>query len=172
LALILETGAGLSNSNSYASYAAALAYWSARGFVPTQTQPQVEQALIRGTDFLDQRFRFLGYRLLTTQALEWPRYGVYDRDGCLLLDPAVLPAELVKATIELAQRALAADLSPDPTVNVGGTVVGDRVKVAAIETEVTFDGASPSASFAPVYPEVNALLRYLICKSQGSVYRA
>jgi hypothetical protein len=172
LSLVLETGAGLSNSNSYASYAAALAYWADRGFVPTQTQPQVEQALIRATDFLDQRFRFLGYRLLTTQALEWPRYGVYDRDGCLLLDPALLPIQLVYATIELAQRAIAADLSPDPLVNVGGNVVGNRVKVGPIETELTFDGASVSASFAPVYPEVNALLRYIICKSQGSVYRA
>lgn len=173
MALILETGAGLSNSNSYASYAAALAYWADRGFVPTQTQPQIEQALIRGCDHLDQRFRWKGYRLLTTQALEWPRYGVYDREGCLLLDPAVLPAELVKANIELAQRALLADLSPDPEVDATGVaVVKSRDKVGPIEVEREFTGATAGNSFFPAYPEVVALLRYLVLPKTGSVHRA
>lgn len=54
--IVVEDATGLANANANASYAQATTYWADRGTVVAGTQTQVEQALIRATDFLDQRF--------------------------------------------------------------------------------------------------------------------
>lgn len=171
MAFVVEDGTGLANANSYGADAGFVAYFAERGVTIAQAQALREQALIRATDFLDQRYCFKGYRLKPeTQALQWPRYGVYVEG--YELPAAPLPVDLVKATYELAHRALAADLSPDPTFDASGVaVVKSRDKVGPIEVEREFSGGSASSSFAPVYPEVDALLRRLVVARIG-VYRA
>jgi hypothetical protein len=168
----VEDGSGLASANSYGAYAGMVAYFADRGVTFAQAQGIVETALIRATDFLDQRYCFKGCKLApAVQALQWPRYGVYDEEG-ILLPPSPLPVALVKATYELAQRALAADLSPDPTFDASGVaVVASTDKIGPIEVTRQFSGASPSSSFAPVYPEVDQLLRRLVL-ARVRVYRA
>lgn len=172
MSFVVEDGTGLANANSYAAYAGLVAYFADRGTVIAQAQNLVEQALIRATDFIDQRYRFQGCKLAPgVQALQWPRYGV-ELDG-YCLPAAPLPAKLLAATYELASRALAADLSPDPTFDASGVaVVASTDKVGPIEVTREFSGGSASSSFAPVYPEVTALLRDLVVCTGGRVWRA
>jgi hypothetical protein len=165
-----EDGTGLVASNSYASYAQALAYWADRGLTVAALQPAVEAALVRATDYLGIRYRWRGERLTTAQALDWPRTGVYTTED---MEIDGLPPELVKATVEYARRALAGDLAPDPTVSAtGSVVVSTKRKVGPIETEDAYsDAGSVVATWRP-YPAVDRLLRHLIYPEGGSVYRA
>lgn len=165
----LEDGTGLADSNSYGSFAGYVAYWLDRGVTVTDTQTVVEAALVKATDYLGLRFRWRGYRLLPmTQALDWPRCGVYTLDGVYIEG---LPVELVKATYEYGFRAVSGDLMPDPTVDASGvTVVSSKDKVGPIEVERTFSG-SASSTFRP-WPAADRLLRHLIYPETGRVWRA
>ena len=117
MALIIETGAGLSNSDTYASLAEATAYTTAYGLPWGGSDAAKEAALRRATAFIDATYRgrFVGYRKFgRAQALEWPRSGGFSRvfgasglssAGEALADNAV-PAEVVKATIIAASSAV------------------------------------------------------------------
>jgi hypothetical protein len=172
----VETGDGLADSNSYASYAAFVAYFADRGVTVTAPQPAVEAALVKGADYLDGgKYCWRGTKLTTEQAMQWPRACVYgqptfDEPGGAVIEG--VPAEVVRANIELANRALTEDLAPDPAVDVSGmTVTSSRKKVGPIEVETAFDGGG-SSSWVRSFPAVDAMLRYLTQSSGGRVWRA
>jgi hypothetical protein len=142
---VLETGAGVPGANSYAAVAAFQTYHEDRGnsLVKPGTDPpedysdeEIEQALIKATDYLDAKFEFVGYRTLSTQSLEWPRSSAYyNHDGRII---SGLPSELVVVCYELAYRALSTSLMPDPTYETSGLrLTHKRTKVAVLETEWT-----------------------------------
>lgn len=173
MAIVVEDGTGLEDANSYASYADWTAYWADRGGAPAGVQADVEAALVKGADYLGLKYRWRGYRLTSAQALDWPRMYVYRETyagGCELIEG--VPVEVVRANIELAKRALAGELTPDPTVDATGQVVtSKRDKVGPIETERTFSGAS-SATFVKPFPQVDRMVRDLVLSEGGRVYRA
>src|SRR5258706_538573 len=83
LVLVKETGAGLSNANSYANAADGDGYheghlygtsWSGAS---TATK---EAALVMATRVVDALFEFRGYRGNDGQALQWPRQYARDDD--------------------------------------------------------------------------------------------
>jgi hypothetical protein len=173
--LVVEDGTGLPDANSYASYADWLAHWADRGTAPAGDQTAVEQALVRAADFLDIRYRWRGAKLTAAQGLEWPRAYAYRGDpafdaGCAPIEG--VPAEVVRANIELAGRALAGELAPDPVVSATGqTVVATRRKVGPLETEDSFNGGGSSA-WVKRFPAVDKLLRDVVVHEGGRVYRA
>lgn len=175
MAFVVETGDGLPDANSYGSFAGYVAYWSERGAPPTEPQADVEKALVRATDHLGIRYRFVGQRATAAQGLEWPR--VYAYRGNPAFDAQCVPVEgvpveVVKATYELGKRALAGELAPDPAVDESGqTVVSSRDKVGPLETERTFTGGG-SSTFVKRFPAVDRLLRDLVVSEGGRVYRA
>lgn len=104
MALIVEDGTGLASAESYASVAEAKAYWTARvpkfGDISALSDVTIEGALREATQYIDGRYRFRDVRLLTTQALSFPRSAAaVDYDGQPI--PA-LPARVKSSTIELA----------------------------------------------------------------------
>ena len=108
--LIVETGAGLINSNSYASLEAADAFAQARGIVSwfSIERNLSEAALIRATDYIDYRYRFFAAKRLSTQSLANP-----------IVNQTTLPPELVRATIELAIASLETPLfEADPNRDI------------------------------------------------------
>lgn len=139
MALTVETGTGSSSSESFASVAAADTRLAAMGLTnwATLTTAEKEQALRRATTFFEQayRARWAGSRMIRTQALSWPRYGVCVDGFPVYTD--VVPAEVVNACIDLAFKAAAGDLNADLTRAV------IREKVGPIETE--YSSASPQA---------------------------
>ena len=129
MTLVVETGAGFPNADSYASVEQADAYAGNYGLTWTGDAATKEVALRRATAFLDANYRarFPGYRRNRRfQSLEWPRYaafvrvydtnpwslyqGTIDASAADILDLSALPydavpAEIVRATIIAASVA-------------------------------------------------------------------
>jgi len=171
MALILEDGTGtVVGANSYGADAGLVAYWADRGVTIVQAQPLREASLIKATDYLDRRFRWVSCKLLPeTQPLQWPRVPFWFQGRII----EGLPVELVKACYEYAFRDLSAPLAPDPTVDASGVAVTrKREKVGPIEVETAFSGGSASSSTWKPYPVADALLRGLYVPEGQRVYRA
>jgi hypothetical protein len=168
MAIIVEDGTGKVDSESYISVADADTYFSARGFATwaTMSTGEKEQALRRGTDYMQEmyRTRWAGVRMTATQALDWPRYDVPMRDAPggyawpAYYPVDAVPAIVARACAELAYRAAHGELAPD----VDREKL--RVKVGPIETEYSRH-AVPYKRFRAV----DALLAPLFAFNGGSV---
>lgn len=135
MALVVETGAGLANAESYVSVADATTYHANRGnaaWAALATDTIREQLLRKATDYMlaVYRPRWAGYRNTTTQALDWPRSEVAMRDGpgmgitvSYYANDAV-PAAVANACADLALKASSAALIPDETQAVKSKQVG------------------------------------------------
>lgn len=110
MALIVETGTGLANAESYVSVAAANAYHAKRANTAWDAlEPEIkEMALRRATEYIEIMFhgRWKGLPSTSTQALHWPRAWVYPDPAVLAALPSdKIPAMLANACAELATRA-------------------------------------------------------------------
>ena len=78
--LVIEDGTGVATANSYATVAEFVAFYVDRGntVLAEADTDQIEAALVKGSDYLQQKFRLLwnGARATETQRLDWPRRGV------------------------------------------------------------------------------------------------
>lgn len=143
-------------ANSYADVATLRAYWDDRGVdLSSRTDEEVEVALVKATDFLDARYRWVGVQLRRAQGTQWPRGGVSSYlKG--------LPPALVNATCLMANRAFTRELMPDPTFDPSGQKVTESTKkVGPIEVSLKF-AESTGASLTdavPQYPEVTLMLQ-------------
>ena len=126
-----DATAGASTANSYASVAEADAYLAVRGDTSTWTAlntGQKESKLQWAAIYLDT-LTFKGTRSTSTQALQWPRIGVWDRDGYTVASDAI-PQALKNAQAEMAFQLVANDwtqgLGPvsNETLSVGSISLG------------------------------------------------
>lgn len=136
MALIVETGSGASNSESYASVSDADTYLAARGMTnwATMSTAEKEQALRRATDYMQQAYRdrWKGTRVGTTQALDWPRSLVPVKDVAgsyygyvpSYYSETAIPSEVKNACIAVALKAAAGDLAPDIEPQTTSETVG------------------------------------------------
>lgn len=151
---VVETGEGLPNATSYASVAEATDY-----FTPDQTafvtwdaftSEQQEFYLALATRLLDQKAEYKGTIKSETQALRWPRSGVYNRDG-ILLSSVLVPTQIKQAMFELAKYIFSGT-----DVATGFDVTNlSRVKVDVIEIEFqeeTAQVSTPSIINAILHP--------------------
>jgi len=116
LTVTVEDGTGLAAANSYISRANADSYFERhlhKGTWTGSTQTTKNAGVVMATRLIDDYFAFVGTKVGTTQALEFPRFGVEDRSGNTLT-ATTLPNELVEATAELAQFLIASDRAADP----------------------------------------------------------
>lgn len=164
MAFTLEDGSGVSGSNAYISVAAVDTHHTDRGNTAWNdfTTPDKQTAIIRASDYIDQRFgvRFVGLRKTKNQGNEWPRLDAFDQDGYLLSGPDALPRQLLKAAAEYALRAaLYQTLAPDapfpvpkqdmtdslairPDQEETGQITRSREKVGPLEEEKWFETTS------------------------------
>jgi len=87
MSLVVESGAGLANADSYVSLADAASFHNGLGntaWLALGTTLQ-EQALRKATTYMrgEYRLRWLGKRMTETQSLDWPRSEVLRRDSVL-----------------------------------------------------------------------------------------
>lgn len=112
----VETGAGLTDSNSYASTDEAEDYLTANIHVyplwAALSADKQESLLAFATRTLDFRTRWNGEKTVEASALRWPRRGVSDRDGVSVPDNT-LPFAVKAATIEVAASMISADRSAE-----------------------------------------------------------
>ena len=159
MAIIIEDGTGKSDAEAYISVADTTAYHDARGNSVWASADLADQesALRKAAEYIDYTFgpRWKGDRTNATQALDWPRFGVYV-DG-VLIDSDELPKQLVQACAELALIALSEDLTP--SLPRGGEVKATTVKVGPITRETEYsDGARRRTE----YPVATDRLRRLV----------
>jgi len=132
--ITIETGAGLADAESYASVAAADVRCASLGVTDWAALDEAakEVALRRATLFMaTYRTRWAGCRVYQRQALDWPRYNVVV-DG-FPVPSTVVPADVVKACIDLAVRAASgAELLPD--LDTGSNAI-KKDKTGPLETE-------------------------------------
>ncbi len=162
MSLIVETGTGAANSESYASVAESDLYHDARGNLPwlTLSTTEKEESLRRATDYIEQVYglSFKGLRVKREQALSWPRYtveiyGYYN-------DSNVIPTQLKNANLALSYKAAQGNLSPDLTQAV------KREKVDVLEVEY-MDSSSQLVRFR----EIDNLLAPLLTSSPSGAMR-
>lgn len=141
MSLIVETGTASATSEAFASVAYCDTYHDKIGNIlwSTLTTTDKESALRRATKFMQQfyRMQWKGTRVLSTQALDWPRYDVQVPDlGYLnVIYPDTVPDLVVQANAELALLAAGGDLNPNLSQAVTSVTVGPIKK--------TYDPTSP-----------------------------
>ncbi len=116
--LVLETGAGLTTSNAYASLTEAELILSSRpaSFKTLWTAAsnyEKEQLLIWSTALLDDWIIWPGFQVSSGQALGFPRFGVTNPDGYSLASYTV-PPFVKRATVEMSLALLSENLTEEP----------------------------------------------------------
>lgn len=147
MAFVVETGEGLTNSNSYISVEFADDYFADRGDASWDATSYMDKqvALIRATDYININYAFVGIIFSAEQALEWPRSNAIDINGNLLEG---IPISLKKATAELALIVLS-DSNLIPNQNNDGRIVRERVE-GAVEVEYSGAGYKDHKTFGYV----------------------
>lgn len=162
MTIVVEDGTGKADAESYCDVAYADNYHSKRNntsWAPLTTA--LKEAFLRNaTEFMIglYRMRWLGRRVLTTQALDWPRVGVVIKDfessgfpgsyGLYQVDYTIVPVEVKNACAELALRASKGELAPDRTQKIISETVGP--------ISVTYDKDAPAQV---QYRQVDAMLK-------------
>lgn len=168
MALVIEDGTGMADSNSYVSLAAARSYASQRGVTLPADDAELEALMIQAMDYLEaQRARYQGTKTHPgVQALQWPRVGVI-LDCTYELPDNVIPVELKAAQNQLTMEAFGGfALMPSSD----GRVV-KREKVDVIETEfMTGQDAGTGSVGTPNFPAVEALLDPLFSACGGGFF--
>jgi len=138
MAFVVQTpDTPLSTANAYMAVQAFKDYHDDRGNAYTASDTEIEQAIVRATDYMDSRWTFAGSRQDADQSTECPRSGVYDPNSGLSVDP--YPEELEEACAEYSISALAGSLYPLSNVDSTGRDVKKlRKKVDVIETETEY----------------------------------
>ena len=145
MSLIVEDGTGLANAQSYISVADADTYFTEHSAPAVWTAASTaakEKALKLAAQYMDAIFkmRWKGIRKQETQALDFPRYGIEDRDGYFLSSDA-LPTPIKQACAEYAVRSITNELYPDLTAD-SGSLSAKRVKVGPIEVDKQWAGGT------------------------------
>lgn len=96
--LVVETGLGVANANTYASVAALEAYAESRGYSIPDAQADKEVMLLIAMDYLGD-FEYQGEKTSSENSLPWPRRNVYIQGG--LFDEDAIPSLLVSAQCQL-----------------------------------------------------------------------
>lgn len=189
MAMVVEDGTGLANANAYASLVYVNGYHSDRGNTKwAGTDASKEAAIIRATDYIDQRFAnlFRGSKGSDAQALEWPRYDALSDNGYYYEG---VPSNLKKAVAEYAIRSLLSNvLAPDPSAlnpsqsmltgasnrkaGSGGPITSTQTVIGPIDIKTTFADPSKGRQFhatgivsgqsLPEYPTADLYLTKLI----------
>jgi hypothetical protein len=175
-------------ANSYGDVLGMRAHFTDRGVtLASSTDDQLSVGLILATEFLDGRYAFIGEQLRGLQGTACPRYlegsgRAHSMRDVNLLAPAYLLTTrqwqvLVAQCYELARRALAGPLLPDPTRDASGLTVVEKKTVAGpIETSKKFGeaGGRGAEAVVPLYPSVDLSLKnagLLVSRASGQLVR-
>lgn len=167
---VQDNNGSVAGANAYISVEEFKDYHEDRGTDTSDFDDEaIEKAIVRATDYLDQRFNFVGKRLQgRNQTTEWPRYDAWDRDDYAING---IPGEVKEATAEYALRALSAALNPDPERDGTGAAIASKSEsVGPISESVTY--VSGSVFTMPKYPAADQrLIKAGLTRTGGTVLR-
>lgn len=165
MALVIEDGTGLANSQSYATVAELRAYAALRGKTVPAADIDCEVLLVKAMDYLEAQ-EYIGDRGSKEQALSWPRLNADVEQWPL--DPDEIPRQLVQAQCALAIEAQTVNLLPTRDVNDPGPAVSKSV-AGAVSVAYANDGRVRST---PAVASAKALLRLLLRNSGLTLVRS
>ena len=147
-------------TNTYATEGELGTYANDRGIVIVDSNPSV--LLTKAMDYIaTMEDRWQGERTSPTQALAWPRTGVYVY-GTALADDAI-PQSLKDAQCRLALDVDAGvELMPNVSVGASGSVIEKTVDVVTVKYAEGYNNSQP------IFVSVNGLLKPLM-NSQGGI---
>lgn len=163
MAFLVEDGTGIDGANSYASIEFADEFHIDRNNVAWLQLSTMEKqaALIRASDYIDQRFDFIGYKQRREQGLDWPRYEAYDQNEFLLPD---VPDDVLKGCAEYAIIASAEPLFLTPTYDSSGIDIrSTSVVIGPIQEEVTYATGSSGSTTDRVVLKQFPIAEYHFC---------
>lgn len=167
---VQDDNGSVAGANAYITVEEFKTYHADRGNAFSSfTDPQIASAIVRATDYLDQRFSFVGQRLQgRDQSTEWPRYVARGRDDYAING---IPVEVKEAVAEYALRALSAALNPDPERGgTGAAIAAKSESVGPISDSVTY--VSGSVFTLPKYPAADQrLIKAGLTRTGGTVLR-
>lgn len=103
---MLDATVGGVDANSYVTLDFANAYFADRTHAEAwDSVVDKESVLVTATSVIDWYVSWKGTRVSGTQALDWPRSGVYDKVG-VLYEETVIPADVKIAVVEYALTSL------------------------------------------------------------------
>jgi len=155
--IVVETGAGLVDSNAYVSVADARTYATNRGVTLPADNDQVAVMLIEATDYIESKAcQFGGVPTSDTQALSWPRSGWIPKGKETPFPSDAIPKNLVNAQcalviavsqgISLLPNTSASDYVTEETVGPITTKYADPIAVG-----VTPNLGAADALLAPLF---------------------
>lgn len=162
MALIVETGEGVSGANSYIALADAQSFIDARGLSVTLT----EGLLLSAMDPLSA-VRFKGAKADKDNPLNWPRKGVVDCEGFDVAENEI-PQGVIAAQIWIAYYS---EQGIDASASTSTQQI-KKEKVDVIEIEYFESAGTASAVSAMTMPNVKNSLQCFITASGGRINRA
>lgn len=154
--VVQDNNGSVAGANAYLSVEELQAYHTARGNALTGSTTQLEQAIVRATDYIDRRFNFVGKKRMASpeQTTAWPRIGARDADSHY---QAGIPLAVKDACAEYALRALQASLMPDPDRDSTGVAIQAKIEQVGPIHEATHYVVGASFTL-PKYPLADSLL--------------
>jgi len=154
MAITIVATAGASNANSYVTEAELTTYIENRlhnsSTVSAATSDTNKKALVLATRLLDELIDWDGDPSdADDQALQWPRYGLYDDKGNVL-DEDTIPQRIKNATMEFACYLIDGDRTAEnATEGIKGLKAGS-VELEFIESNPPERKVVPDAVFQMV----------------------
>lgn len=167
MAIVVETGAGLSNAQCYCDVAYLDAYLTERGLAHGHNTADKEAALvIAAKDWIDGEHDFAGEKLVSSQALQFPR--VFD-DATL----DQFPEAIKQANAHAAHLHLHSSLLVDTTaISTSGAVASESKSVGSPPKSVEYVSGTQQI-YSRVLPKnlTNLLKPYLFSGGMTLVKR-
>lgn len=153
MALIIEDGTGVDNSNTYVDDTEYVAYASSRGLTIGGDATAREQELIMSVDFLESfRAKLKGVKSDGTNSLQYPRIGVYIDNVLNASDN--IPTELKRAQMEAAAYQSASQLTSN---TVDKNIQSE--KLSGLEVSYFYGGKSGSQELDRINVWLKPLLK-------------
>lgn len=146
MSIIVEDGTGKNDSETLISVEDADIYFAARGgddWGAIATEELKEQLLRKASDYVLGTYgpRWSGDRLISTQALDWPRVNVVANG--YLVESNIVPILVANASAELALQANAGVLLDNTVQSI------KKEKIGPLETEFN-DFASSETKYTQI----------------------
>jgi len=164
--MAIDTTIGSATANSYPTVLEADAYFLNRfhvSFWASLPNEDKEKLLITATSLLDWYVKWAGLKVSDTQALAWPRTGVYTELGNEI-SSSVIPAQVKTAVFELIIASYEADRTSD-----SGLEGLSMLKLSSLQIQATDKYANPPRKVIP--ESVWKILGELCVKGGISVVR-
>lgn len=169
MALIVETGQGLGEADSFFALADADIFFAERSMTDWATaNPQAKEAAARqAADYLGFAFAWKGIAATSAQRLCWPRADVFAGTESLPIASNTVPRQVREAAMLLAYLALGTNLLQERAAE--RIVESERKELAGVgAVETRYAVSRAKSADLPRYPNVDAILAGLVSGSRSA----